>query len=211
MTKSILIGIGGPSGSGKTLISNSLQESIGKSNLTIIQEDSYYKDLSHIPFNERTSNNFDHPDAFDNILLLEHITALLNNESILQPVYDFKTHCRTNDQKTISPGKVIILEGILVLHHTDIREKMNIRAFVDTMPDICFIRRLQRDIEERSRDANSVINQYLNTVRPMYYKYVEPSKQYADIIIPRGGKNEVAIDILKTKINDLLKKLISGK
>ena len=201
----ILIGISGSSGSGKTLITKTIINSIGNDKVSVIQEDSYYKDLSDIPFNERTGNNFDHPDAFEHNLLTQNLKDLKKGKTISIPVYDYKTHTRIKTTSTISPKKVILLEGILILNDPDIRELLDIKVYVDAMPDICFIRRLQRDITERERTIDSIINQYLQTVRPMFFKYVEPSKKYADIIIPHGGKNLIAIDILITKINDLLK------
>jgi len=207
MKNGILIGISGASGSGKTLISNTIMEHIGSSKVTLIQEDSYYKDLTNIPFDKRTGRNFDHPDAFDHELLIQHMNELTNGQSISHPVYDFKTHSRLPNVKTVGPHKVVILEGILILNEPALRELMDIRVFVDTSPDICFIRRLKRDISERGRDVQSVINQYMETVRPMYFQFIEPSKRYADLIIPRGGKNLVAIDLLTTKIKDLLNEI----
>ena len=204
MTKGILIGISGASGSGKTLIAKTIMDHIGSSKVTMIQEDSYYKDLTNIPFDERTGKNFDHPEAFDHQLLIQHLGDLLSGKSISHPTYDFTTHRRLSETKTIGPHRVIILEGILILNEPGLRDLMDIQVFVDTMPDICFIRRLERDISERGRDISSVIKQYMETVRPMYFQFVEPSKRYADLIIPRGGKNFVAIDILTTKIKDLL-------
>ena len=204
MKKGILIGISGASGSGKTLIANTIMNHIGSSKVTMIQEDSYYKDLTHIPFDERTGRNFDHPDAFDHQLLSNHLSELLNGKSISHPIYDYKTHSRLPETKRVGPHRVIILEGILILNEPALRDIMDIQVFVDTMPDICFIRRLERDISERDRDVPSIIKQYMETVRPMYFQFIEPSKRYADLIIPRGGKNLVAIDILTTKIKDLL-------
>jgi uridine kinase len=205
MKQGILIGISGASGSGKTLIANTIMEHLGSSKVTMIQEDSYYKDLSDIPFDERTGRNFDHPDAFDHELLVSHIHELLKGNMISHPIYDYKTHSRRKETQTVGPHRVVILDGILILNEPAIRKLMDIRVFVDTSPDICFIRRLQRDLDERGRDVDSVIKQYMETVRPMYFQFIKPSKRYADIIIPRGGKNMVAIDILTTKIKDLLK------
>ena len=205
MKNVILIGISGSSGSGKTLIAKTIIDSIGDDKVSLIQEDSYYKDLSDIPFSERTGKNFDHPNAFEHELLAIHLTTLKSGTKISIPKYDYKTHTRQKETNTIYPKKVIILEGILILNDERIRKLLDIRAYVDAMPDICFIRRLQRDIYERDRTIDSIINQYMQTVRPMYFKYVEPTKKYADIIIPHGGKNMIAIDILKTKIEDLLK------
>ena len=205
MNEVILIGISGSSGSGKTLITNTIISRIGNDKVSVIQEDSYYKDLSDIPFSDRTGKNFDHPEAFEHTLLSQNLKDLKRGKSIQIPVYDYTTHTRTAKSNTISPKKVILVEGILILNDSDIRQLLDIKVYVDAMPDICFIRRLQRDIAERGRTIDSIINQYLQTVRPMFFKFVEPSKKYADIIIPRGGKNMIAIDILKTKIEDLLK------
>jgi len=171
----------------------------------MIQEDSYYKDLSDIPFDERTGKNFDHPDAFDHELLAEHLAQLLEGKAISHPIYDYKTHSRLKETRTVGPHTIVILEGILILSEPRLRDLMDIRVFIDTAPDICFIRRLKRDINERARSVDSIIRQYEETVRPMYFQFIEPSKRYADIIIPRGGKNKVAIDILSTKIHTLLK------
>ena len=204
MKRGILIGISGASGSGKTLVTRNIFEKLGSEKVVIIQEDSYYKDLSHIPFDERTGKNFDHPDAFDHLYLVEQIEALLSGESISHPIYDYTTHCRKEETRLIGPHDVIFLEGILVLSEPRLRELMDIKVFVDTDPDICFIRRLKRDLSERGRDVNSVINQYTETVRPMYFQFIEPSKRYADIIIPEGGMNRVAVDILTAKIRSTL-------
>lgn len=205
MNKTILIGISGSSGSGKTLIANTIINNIGTDKISLIQEDAYYKDLSNIPYDGRTNKNFDHPDAFEHELLARHLCTLKDGEEVSIPIYDYKTHTRQKDTQIVFPKKVIILEGILILNDKQIRDLLDIRVYVDAMPDICFIRRLQRDISERNRTVDSVIKQYLDTVRPMYFKYVEPTKKYADIIVPRGGKNMIAIDILKTKIEHLLK------
>ena len=204
MKKGILIGIAGASGSGKTVIANRIIESIGSDNVAIIQEDSYYKDLSDVPYEQRSSRNFDHPDAFDHDLLAEHLLQLLNGEAVSHPVYDYKLHTRTNETKTAGPASLIILEGILILSNTKLRELMDYRVFIDTPQDICFIRRLRRDIEERGRTMDSVIQQYTETVRPMYLEFVEPSKQYADIVISDEGESSEAFDILTNKINTLL-------
>lgn len=206
MKKGILIGIAGASGSGKTLVSNTIMEQLGSDKVVMIQEDSYYKDLSDIPFDERTGRNFDHPDAFDHNLLRQHMDDLLRGQSISHPIYDYKTHSRKKETRTVGPHTIVILEGILILSEPQLRDQMDIKVFIDTEPDICFIRRLKRDIEERGRSVDSVIKQYSETVRPMYFQFVEPSKRHADIIIPRGGKNFVAIDILTTKIESVLKK-----
>ena len=205
MKKGILIGIAGASGSGKTLVSNTIMDNLGSQKVVLIQEDSYYKDLSDIPFDERTGRNFDHPDAFDHDYLITHIKQLINGKSISHPIYDYKTHSRKSETRTVGPHSIIILEGILILSEPKLRELMDIKVFIDTAPDICFIRRLRRDIEERYRSVDSIINQYNETVRPMYFQFVEPSKRHADIIIPRGGKNLIAIDILTTKIHSIIR------
>lgn len=202
--KGVLIGIAGASGSGKTLVAQTLHDSLGSEQVLNLQEDSYYQDLSHLPFEERTRFNFDHPDAFDHQLLFTQLNSLLNRQSIQQPVYDFTRHIRNVESRTIQPQPIIILEGILALAVPEIRDLMNIRIYVDTPPDICFIRRLERDIQERGRSVESVIKQYQETVRPMFMQFIEPSKQYADIIIPHGGKNVIAIDIIQAKIEKLL-------
>ena len=204
MKKGILIGIAGASGSGKTLVSNSIIESLGSDNAVIIQEDSYYKDLSDVPYEERVSRNFDHPDAFDHDLMAEHLLQLLNGEAVSHPVYDYKLHTRSKETKTVGPANLIILEGILIFCKTQLRELMDYQVFIDTPADICFIRRLKRDTEERGRTVDSVIRQYTKTVRPMYLEFIEPSKQYADVLIPGEGKNSDSVDILITKIKALL-------
>lgn len=205
MKNVILIGIAGASGSGKTLLSKTIIEKIGTQKISIIQEDSYYKDLSDIPFSARTGKNFDHPDAFEHKLLVNHLKNLKKQMQVAIPVYDYSTHTRKKETHKIIPNKVIILEGILILNDANIRKLLDICVYVDAMPDICLIRRLQRDIAERNRSIESVIEQYLQTVRPMFFKYVEPSKKYADIIVPHGGKNIIAIDILKARIEEIIK------
>jgi len=207
LKKGILIGITGASGSGKTLVAENINKQLGSENVVLMEEDSYYRDLSDIPYNERSGRNFDHPDAFDHHLLSKHIQGLLNGRTIAHPVYDYTTHSRKKETKTVGPHRIVVLEGILILNEPSLRDQMDIKVFIDTAPDICFIRRLRRDIEQRGRDVKSVINQYMETVRPMYFQFVEPSKRHADIIIPQGGKNIVAIDILTTKIKSLLQEM----
>ena len=204
MKNGIIIGIAGASGSGKTLVAKNIFESLGSDKVVIMQEDSYYKDLSDIPFDERTGKNFDHPEAFDHSLLQYHLTELIKGHSISHPIYDYKTHSRLKETKTVGPHRVVVLEGILIMSDLKLRNLMDIKVFIDTEPDICFIRRLKRDINERARSVESIINQYMETVRPMYFQFIEPAKRYADIIIPQGGKNAVAIDILTAKIKSLL-------
>jgi len=201
----ILIGIGGGTGSGKTLIAHKIIESLASDEAVIIQQDSYYKDLSEIPLYERDKHNFDHPDAWDWTLLKEQVEQLLSGKTIAQPVYDFKAHNRRKETNIIGPHKIIILEGILILHDPGLRGLMDIKAFVETPDDIRLIRRVNRDIKERGRTLASVFHQYQHSVRPMHLQFVEPSKQFADIIVPEGGMNFVAVDLLKTKIASLLK------
>lgn len=205
MKKAIIIGIAGASGSGKTLVAANVVKDIGQDKAVIIQEDSYYKDLPDMSFDERASVNFDHPDAFDHDLLIKHLKQLADNETINCPVYDYKTHKRSKDTKIVAPSPVIILEGILIFHNSQLRDLIDLQVFIDTPPDICFIRRLKRDVVERGRSVESVIQQYLETVRPMYFQFIEPTKQYADIIIPRGGQNFVVIEMLSNTIKAMLK------
>jgi len=202
--KGILIGIAGASGSGKTLVARTLYEALGSEKVMVLGEDSYYKELSQFSFEERAKFNFDHPDAFDHELLGDHLERLLNGQTIEHPIYDYSTHTRKKETRTVGPHQIIILEGILVLSVPRLRELMDIKIYIDTPADVCFIRRLQRDINERGRNVDDVIRQYQETVRPMHMQFIEPSKRYADIIIPHGGKNVVAIDIIKSKIEKLM-------
>ncbi|MFQ6114508.1 MAG: uridine kinase [bacterium] len=203
--RGILIGIAGGTGSGKTLVANNIYNELGSEKVVILCQDSYYKDLGHLPREERNAQNFDHPDAIDSDLLIEQIKALLQGKSIPQPVYDFVTHTRTKQTKIIGPHTIIVLEGILILDNPELRDLMDIKIYVDTDPDIRFIRRLRRDILQRGRSLESVIQQYEESVRPMHLQFVEPSKRFADIIVPEGGYNKVAIDLIKTKIEALLR------
>ncbi len=207
MKKRILIGIAGGSGSGKTLIAKNLFRDLGTDRVIIIQQDAYYKDLSHLSFEERVKQNFDHPDAIDSELLLQQLNGLLAGETIQQPIYDFTIHSRKKTTETIGGHDIIILEGILILDNPELRNLMDIKVYVDTDADIRLIRRLIRDTKERNRSMESVIKQYKESVRPMHLQFVEPSKRYADVIIPEGGMNYVAVDLLRTKIEVLLKEL----
>jgi uridine kinase len=200
----ILIGITGGTGSGKSTVSREIFNSIHKTNVAVIEQDSYYKDQSHLTFEERVKTNYDHPFAFDNPLLIEHLKDLLDNKPIEKPIYDFERHTRKKETITVEPKDIIILEGILILSDEDVRNLLDIKIFVDTDSDVRVIRRIVRDIKERGRTLESVIDQYMETVRPAHLQFIEPTKKYADIIIPEGGYNKVAIDIIVAKINSIL-------
>ncbi|UDG80786.1 Uridine kinase [Candidatus Hartigia pinicola] len=201
-----IVGISGASASGKSLIASTLyqelKEKVGDHNIGIIPEDCYYKDQIDIPMTERLKVNYDHPNSMDHGLLYQHLKALKNKEPVEIPQYDYVTHTRKKKTIHVNPKKVIIIEGILLLTDKRLREAMDFSIFVDTPLDICLIRRIKRDVNERGRTLGSVIEQYDATVRPMFLQFIEPSKQYADIVVPRGGKNRVAIDILKAKIRE---------
>jgi uridine kinase len=204
MRESVVIGVAGGTGSGKTTIAREILNRAGTENIALIQHDAYYKDLSNLPFAQRAMRNFDHPDALDNELLIAHLQQLKAGRPIEIPVYDFTTHSRTAQTHRVTPHGVILLEGILILADEALRRLMDVKIFVDTDADIRFIRRLERDISERGRTMESVIRQYLATVRPMHEEFVEPSKRYADVIIPEGGFNEVAMDLIAARIKALV-------
>jgi uridine kinase len=200
----IIIGISGASASGKSLLSSTIVNELGSEQVVVISEDSYYKDHSNMPFEERAKVNYDHPDSFDHNLLLKHLQLLQVGKSIEVPIYNFSQHAREKETRKIGQHTIIVLEGILLFVEPLLREIMDIRIFVDTALDICLIRRLKRDVKERARSLDSVLSQYEETVRPMYLQFIEPSKRYADIIVPRGGGNRIAIDMIKAKMRELL-------
>ncbi|MFQ6677866.1 MAG: uridine kinase [Fidelibacterota bacterium] len=201
----ILIGIAGGSGSGKTSIAREIRKEFSKGEVAVIQLDSYYKNLAHMDFEDRKKQNFDHPDAMDFELLRSHLLKLMEWKTVHIPRYDFATHIRKKEAEMVEPHHVIVIEGILTLWDKKLRDLMNIKLFVETPKDIRFIRRLTRDRIERERSTQSVIDQYLHTVRPMHEQFVEPTKEFSDIIIPEGGHNEVAIDLIRTKIKSIIK------
>jgi len=204
MKKPILIGITGGTGSGKSSIADAIYSSFSNECIAMIQQDMYYKDQSHLSMEDRVKTNYDHPNAFDNDLLIDHLSSLLNGIAIDKPIYDFSKHNRAKETVRVEPRRIIIVEGILVLENEKLRDLLDIKVYVDTDADIRILRRLVRDINERGRTVESVVNQYLDIVRPMHMQFTEPTKRFADIIVPEGGQNKVAIDILVSRIKDIL-------
>ncbi len=202
--KPLVIGIAGGSGSGKTSVTRKVMDVFHEHSVVVIEQDYYYKDQSHLSFEQRLQTNYDHPLAFDNDLLIEHIEKLVARQPIEKPVYDYERHTRSTEVIHVSPMDVIIVEGILVLEDERLRELMDMKLFVDTDADLRILRRIVRDTEERGRTLQSVIDQYLSVVRPMHNQFIEPTKRYADIIIPEGGENDVAIDLIVTKIKTIV-------
>jgi len=200
----VIIGIAGGTGSGKTTVARAIYDRVGSDRIEWISHDSYYRNFDALPPEERAKINFDHPDSLESELLTRHLDVLSKGSSVEVPVYDFATHSRKADTQRVEPRKVIIVEGILVLAEAELRKRINIKLFVDTPADIRFVRRLTRDIESRGRSLQSVVQQYMNTVRPMHEEFVEPSKRYADLIIPEGGENQVAIDAIIARVERLL-------
>lgn len=204
MHSPILIGITGGTGSGKSTVSKKIFKTVTEKDVVIIEQDSYYKDQSDLSYNERVKTNYDHPSAFDNELLVQHLKQLMAGEAIEKPIYDFELHNRKKETIRVEPKQIIILEGILILFEKEIRDLLDIKIFVDTDSDVRVIRRILRDIKERGRTLDSVILQYMETVRPAHLQFIDPSKRYADIIIPEGGYNKVAIDLIVQKIKSIL-------
>jgi uridine kinase len=204
LARTLTIGICGGTGSGKTTITNRLTEVLSEESVLLLQQDHYYKDTPHLPLEERAKQNFDHPDSVDTQLLISHVRALREGHAIERPVYDFTQHRRLPATVHLEPRPALIVEGILIFENPALRNLCDIKIFVDTEADLRFIRRLRRDIRERGRTVESVIDQYMATVRPMHMEFVEPSKRYADVIIPEGGYNEVGIDLVIQKIRSLV-------
>jgi len=201
----VVVGVAGGSGSGKTTVASRILNRLGTDHAILIQHDSYYLDRSDLSIEDRANLNFDHPDALDTPLMVKHLQKLIAGRSVEVPVYDFARHQRTDDTVTVEPHSVILLDGILILADHAIRELLDVRVFVDTEPDLRLIRRIERDIATRQRSLDSVVRQYLETVRPMHLQFVEPSKQYADVLIPEGGFNDVAVDTLLRRIQSVLR------
>jgi uridine kinase len=200
----LVIGVAGGSGSGKTTVTTAILERVGRERIVLLPHDAYYQNLSHLPLEQRAQVNFDHPDAFDNALYLAHLETLIHGQQVAMPIYDFTTYVRLPEVLVVSPQPVILLEGILIFADAALRAHMSIKLFVDAESDLRIIRRIQRDTLSRGRTVESVIEQYLNTVRPMHLEFVEPSKRYADIIIPSGGLNAIAIDMVVARIERML-------
>lgn len=202
----MIIGICGGTGSGKTTIAKKIIETVGTKKVVLIEQDSYYRNLADMPLDERHQANFDHPDSIDSEMLANHLKRLKLGQPIDMPIYDFKTHTRSPKTERVEPKPVVIVEGILIFAEPRILELLDVKIYVDTPDDIRFIRRLQRDIKERGRTVESVIEQYLKTVRPMHFEFVEPSKRFADIIIPEGGNTEIGIEFISSKIREEIEK-----
>ncbi|MCU9533930.1 uridine kinase [Streptococcus sp. CSL10205-OR2] len=207
--KPIIIGVTGGSGSGKTSVSRAILSKFEDADISMIEHDSYYKDQSHLTFEERISTNYDHPLAFDTDLMIEHMNELISGRPVDIPIYDYTKHTRSEKTYRQEPQEVFIVEGILVLEDKRLRDLMDIKLFVDTDDDIRIIRRIKRDMEERGRSLNSIIDQYTSVVKPMYHQFIEPTKRYADIVIPEGASNLVALDLINTKIASILGQKLS--
>ncbi|HEU4569841.1 MAG TPA: uridine kinase [Gemmatimonadales bacterium] len=204
--KPLIIGLVGGSGSGKTTVARAILDSLGEVEAAFIDQDAYYKDLAHLSLAERTQVNFDHPDALDNDLLVAHLSSLANGVAIEKPTYDFAAHTRAEETIRVVPSDVILVDGILLFVDPRVRRLLDIKVYVDVPDDVRFIRRLQRDTRERGRSVDSVIAQYLGTVRPMHLEFVEPSKRHADVIIPEGGHNAIGVEMLRARVEAELRR-----
>jgi uridine kinase len=202
-SRPFVLGVAGGTGSGKTTVADRLADVVGDEGVALLRLDNYYRDRPDLSLEERARVNYDHPDAFDWTLFLDHVRSLVGGAAVAVPQYDFSNYARTTETAPLAPTRVLVVEGILVLHDAELRRLFDLKVFVDTDPDVRFIRRLQRDLAERGRTVENVIDQYLNTVRPMHVRYVEPSKRHADVIIPHGGMNAPALDVLLARIREL--------
>lgn len=200
----VIVGVAGGTGSGKTTVSNAILDRVGEDRIAYIQHDNYYRDADHLTLEERTTINYDHPDSLETELLIDHLDELRSGNAIEMPTYNFTRHTRRDETQRVSPQPVILVEGILIFAEAELRDLFDVKIYVDTEADIRFIRRLRRDTTERGRSVETVIDQYLSTVRPMHKEFVEPSKRFADVIIPRGGHNAVALDMVASRILTLL-------
>ena len=200
----LLIGVAGGSGSGKTTVVRRIVRALGEDQVVVVHHDSYYRDASHLPMEERVQINYDHPESLETELLIEHLQALLRGEPVDVPVYDFSAHARLDESRRVLPRPVVIVDGILILWDRKLRDLMDVKLFVDADADVRLGRRLQRDMDERGRSPDSVLTQYMDTVRPMHLEFVEPSKRYADVIIPRGGHNRVGVDVVVATVRSAL-------
>ena len=203
-SKPIVFGVAGGTASGKTTVARAILDAVGASQVAYLPHDAYYRDMMHLPLEERAKLNYDHPDSLESELLIEHIELLLEGKTVQIPIYDFTNHRRTEDTRTVEPSPIILIDGILIFTNPRLRNLMDIKIYVDTDPDVRFIRRLQRDLNERGRSLESIIDQYMGTVRLMHLEFVEPSKRYADVIVPHGGLNRVAMDMVVARLVGLL-------
>lgn len=203
--KPVVFGVAGGTASGKTTVAQTILDAVGASQVAYLPHDAYYRDRSELPLEERAQLNYDHPNSLETELLVEHVRRLCGREPVEVPIYDFTRHRRTAETTEVRPSPIVLVEGILIFTNRELRELMDIKVYVDTDPDVRFIRRMLRDMNERGRSLDSIIKQYLETVRPMHLEFVQPSKRYADIIIPKGGLNKVALDMVVSRLKDLLR------